>query len=130
MKKQSKYIIEFIAIVIQAMIMFSVGYGIRTWQYWAILIVTCVYGFLVQLQRGEIVMVKLNDILSIMEPAQYLRIYVGDIDDDIKWISMTAYAALKVITHKTQQRNVMSIKFCDGSVFIYLEQEQEKNFQL
>lgn len=68
-------------------------------------------------------MVKLNDILSIMEPAQYLRIYVGDIDDDIKWISMTAYAALKVITHKTQQRNVMSIKFCDGSVFIYLEQE-------
>lgn len=49
MKKQSKYIIEFIAIVIQAMIMFSVGYGIRTWQYWAILIVTCVYGFLVQL---------------------------------------------------------------------------------
>lgn len=68
-------------------------------------------------------MVKLNDILSIMEPAQYLRIYVGDIDEDIKWTCMTAYAALKVINDKTQQRNVTNIKFCDGSVFIYLEQE-------
>ena len=64
-------------------------------------------------------MIKLNDILSIMEPAQDLRIYVGDSE----WISMNAYAALKVIKHKTQQRNVMSIKFCDGSAFIYLEQE-------
>lgn len=49
MKKPFKYIIEFIAIVIQATIMFSAGYGVRTWQYWAILIVTCVYGSLVQL---------------------------------------------------------------------------------
>ena len=49
MKKPSKYIIEFIAIVIQAMIMFSAGYGVRTWQYWSILIVTFVYGFLEQL---------------------------------------------------------------------------------
>lgn len=64
-------------------------------------------------------MIKLNDILSIMEPAQYLRIYVGDIE----WTSMTAYAALKVINDKTQQRNVTNIKICDGSVFIYLEQE-------
>lgn len=68
-------------------------------------------------------MVKLNDILSIMEPAQYLRIYVGDIDEDIKWISMTAYAALKVINNKTQQRNVTNIEFRDDSVLIYLEQE-------
>ena len=68
-------------------------------------------------------MIKLIDILSIMEPAQYLRIYVGDIDEDIKWTSMTAYAALKVINDKTQQRNVTNIKFCDGSVFIYLEQQ-------
>ncbi len=64
-------------------------------------------------------MIKLNDILSIMEPAQYLRIYVGNIE----WVSMTAYAALKVINNKTQQCNVMSIKICDDSVFIYLEQE-------
>ena len=64
-------------------------------------------------------MIKLNDILSIMEPSQDLRIYVGDSE----WISMSAYAALKVITYKTQQRNVMNIKLCDGSVFIYLEQE-------
>ncbi len=68
-------------------------------------------------------MIKLNDILSIMEPAQYLRIYVGNIDRDIEWVSMTAYAALKVINDKTQQCNVMSIKICDDSVFIYLEQE-------
>ena len=67
-------------------------------------------------------MIKLNDILSIMEPAQYLRIYVGDIDEDIEWASMTAYAALKVINDKTQQRNVTNIKFRDDSVFIYLEQ--------
>lgn len=64
-------------------------------------------------------MIKLNDILSIMEPAQYLRIYVGDIE----WASMTAYAALKVINDKTQQRNVTNIIICDGSVCIYLEQE-------
>lgn len=68
-------------------------------------------------------MVKLNDILSIMEPAQYLRIYVGNIDEDIEWTSMTAYAALKVINDKTQQRNVTNIKICDDSVLIYLEQE-------
>ena len=68
-------------------------------------------------------MIKLNDILSIMEPAQYLRIYVGNIDRDIEWVCMTAYAALKVINNKTQQCNVMSIKFCDGSVLIYLAQE-------
>ena len=49
MKKPSKYLIEFIVIVIQANIMFGVGYGVRTWQYWAILIVTFVYGFLEQL---------------------------------------------------------------------------------
>ena len=49
MKKSSKYLIEFITIVIQANIMFSAGYGVRTWQYWAILIVTFVYGFLEQL---------------------------------------------------------------------------------
>ena len=49
MKKTSKYLIEFIVIVIQADIMFSVGYGVRTLQYWAILIVTFIYGFLVQL---------------------------------------------------------------------------------
>lgn len=68
-------------------------------------------------------MIKLNDILSIMEPAQYLRIYVGDIDEDIEWASMTAYAALKVINDKTQQRNVMRIEGEDSSVRIYLEQE-------
>ena len=66
-------------------------------------------------------MIKLNDILSIMEPAQYLRIYVGNIDEDIEWASMTAYAALKVINDKTQQRNVTNIEFRDDSVFIYLE---------
>lgn len=49
MKKPSKYLIEFIAIVIQANVMFSAGYGVRTWQYWVILIVTFIYGFLVQL---------------------------------------------------------------------------------
>jgi hypothetical protein len=64
-------------------------------------------------------MIKLNDILSIMEPTQDLRIYV----EDSEWISMSAYAALKVIRYKTQQRNVMNIKLCDGSVFICLEQE-------
>ncbi len=64
-------------------------------------------------------MIKLNDILSIMDPTQYLRIYVGDNG----WTSMTAYAALKVINDKTQQRNVTNIKICDGSVFIRLEQE-------
>ena len=69
--------------------------------------------------RGESTRINVNDILSIMEPSQDLRIYIGDIE----WIGMSAYAALKVITHKTQQRNVMSIKFCDGSAFIYLEQE-------
>lgn len=68
-------------------------------------------------------MIKLNDILSIMEPAQYLRIYVGDIDKDIEWASMTAYAALKVINDKTQQCNVTNITFRDDSVLIYLEQE-------
>ena len=68
-------------------------------------------------------MVKLNDILSIMEPAQYLRIYVGDIDEDIKWTCMTAYAALKAINDKTQQCNVTNIEIRDGSVIIYLEQE-------
>ncbi len=64
-------------------------------------------------------MIKLNDILSIMEPSQYLRIYVGDTE----WTSMTAYAALKVINDKTQQRNVTSIELRDDSVFIYLEQQ-------
>ncbi len=49
MKKSSKYLIEFITIVIQANIMFSAGYGVRTWQYWAIVIVTSIYGILVQL---------------------------------------------------------------------------------
>lgn len=67
-------------------------------------------------------MIKLNDILSIMEPAQYLRIYVGDIDECIEWACMTAYAALKVINDKTQQCNVTNIEFRDDSVFIYLEQ--------
>ena len=66
-------------------------------------------------------MIKLNDILSIMEPAQDLRIYVGDSE----WIGISAYAALKVIRYKTQQRNVTSINFGDGSVSIYLEEEQE-----
>lgn len=64
-------------------------------------------------------MIKLNDILSIMEPAQDLRIYVGDSE----WIGMSAYAALKVIRYKTQQRNVTNVRICDGSVFIHLEQE-------
>lgn len=64
-------------------------------------------------------MIKLTDILSIMEPAQDLRIYVGD----SKWIGMSAYAALKVIRYKTQQRNVTNVKICDGSVSIYLEEE-------
>lgn len=64
-------------------------------------------------------MIKLNDILSIMEPSQDLRIYVGDSE----WIGTSAYAALKVIKYKTQQPNVVNIKICDGSVFIYLEQE-------
>ena len=68
-------------------------------------------------------MIKLNDILSIMEPSQDLRIYIGNIDEDIEWTSMTAYAALKVINDKTQQRNVMNIEFRDDSVLIYLEQE-------
>lgn len=68
-------------------------------------------------------MIKLNDILSIIEPSQYLRIYVGDIDEDIKWTSMTAYAALKVINDKTLQRKVMRIEAGDSSVLIYLEQE-------
>lgn len=68
-------------------------------------------------------MIKLNDILSIIEPSQYLRIYVGDIDEDIKWTSMTAYAALKVINDKTLQRKVMRIEADDSSVLIYLEQE-------
>lgn len=67
-------------------------------------------------------MIKLNDILSIMEPVQYLRIYVGDIDEYIEWASMTAYAALKVINDETQQCNVTKIEFRDDSVFIYLEQ--------
>lgn len=64
-------------------------------------------------------MIKLNDILSIMEPAQDLRIYIGDSE----WMGMSAYAALKVVKYKTQQRNVTNIEFCDGSVLIYLEQE-------
>mgnify|MGYP003170330454 CR=1 FL=1 len=64
-------------------------------------------------------MIKLNDILSIMDPTQYLRIYVGDSE----WTSMTAYATLQVINDKTQQRNVTNIEICDGSVFIHLEQE-------
>lgn len=64
-------------------------------------------------------MIKLNDILSIMEPSQDLRIYIGDIE----WMGMSAYAALKVVKYKTQQRNVTNIEFCDGSVLIYLEQE-------
>ena len=51
---------------------------------------------------------------------------LGDIDEDIKWTSMTAYAALKVINDKTQQRNVTNIEFRDDSVLIYLEQEQEE----
>lgn len=64
-------------------------------------------------------MIKLNDILSIMEPSQDLRIYIGDSE----WIGMRAYAALKVIKYKTQQRNVTNIEFRDDSVFIYLEQQ-------
>ena len=64
-------------------------------------------------------MIKLNDILSIMEPAQDLRIYIGDSE----WMGMSAYAALKVVKYKTHQRNVTNIEFCDGSVLIYLEQE-------
>lgn len=72
--------------------------------------------------RRQIIMIKLNDILSIMEPAQDLRIYVGDSE----WIGMTAYAALQVINDKTQQRNVTNIEICDGSVFIRLEQEQDE----
>ena len=71
--------------------------------------------------RRQIIMIKLNDILSIMDPTQYLRIYVGDSE----WTSMTAYAALQVINDKTQQRNVTNIEICDGSVFIRLEQEQD-----
>lgn len=67
-------------------------------------------------------MIKLNDILSIMEPSQDLRIYIGDSE----WMGMSAYAALKVVKYKTQQRNVMNIEFCDGSVLIYLEQEQDE----
>ena len=55
-------------------------------------------------------MIKLNDILSIMDPTQYVRIYVGDSE----WTSMTAYAALEVINDKTQQRNVTNIEICDG----------------
>lgn len=64
-------------------------------------------------------MIKLNDILSIMEPAQYFRLYVGDSE----WISMTACVALKAINDKTQQRNVTNIEICNCSVFIHLEQE-------
>ena len=64
-------------------------------------------------------MIKLTDILSIMQPSQDLRIYVGDSE----WIGTSAYTALKVIKYKTQQHNVVNIKICDGSVFIYLEQE-------
>lgn len=64
-------------------------------------------------------MIKLNDILSIMDITQYVRIYVGDNE----WTSMTVYAALQVINDKTQQRNVTNLKICDGSVFIRLEQE-------
>ena len=64
-------------------------------------------------------MIKLNDILSIMEPSLDLRIYIGDSE----WIGMSAYAALKVIKYKTQQRNVTNIEFRDDSVFIYLEQQ-------
>lgn len=66
-------------------------------------------------------MIKLNDILSIMEPAQDLRIYVGDSE----WIGISTYAALKVIRYKTQQRNVTNINFGNGSVSIYLEEEQD-----
>ncbi len=64
-------------------------------------------------------MIKLNDILSIMDITQYVRIYVGDNE----WTSMTVYAALQVINDKIQQRNVTNLKICDGSVFIRLEQE-------
>lgn len=46
-------------------------------------------------------MIKLNDILSIMDPTQYVRIYVGDSE----WTSMTAYAALEVI----QWTHILSI---------------------
>ena len=64
-------------------------------------------------------MIKLNDILSIMDITQYVKIYVGDNE----WTSMTVYAALQVINDKIQQRNVTNLKNCDGSVFIRLEQE-------
>lgn len=45
----SKYIITILIIMGQAVIMSSIGYGLKTWQYWAILIGTCIYGFLEQL---------------------------------------------------------------------------------
>ena len=64
-------------------------------------------------------MIKLNDILSIMEPAQYLRIYVAEKE----WYRLNACAALKVINDKTQQCNVTNVEICNGLVFIRLEQE-------
>lgn len=64
-------------------------------------------------------MIKLNDILNVIGESQFLSIYVGD----SSWVTTSAYAALKVINHKTLQRKVMRIEGEDSSVRIYLEQE-------
>lgn len=67
-------------------------------------------------------MIKLIDILRLMEEKQDLRIYLGDGE----WIAMSAFTALKVIHEETLYRKVFHIEIHDSTVSIYLYQSEEE----
>lgn len=62
-------------------------------------------------------MIKLIDILNLMEQSQDLRIYT----DKKEWYGMNAITAVKLLPKETLIRGVSFIKGNDSSVFIFLE---------
>lgn len=63
-------------------------------------------------------MVKLIDILNLMEQSQDLRICIAFNE----WYGLNAITATKVLPKETLNRGVSSIKINDDSVFIFLEE--------
>ncbi len=67
-------------------------------------------------------MIKLIDILNIIDESQALKIYIGNGE----YLTMNAYTALKIINDDNLLHRIVShILFCGDSMFIDLKREEE-----
>lgn len=44
-------VVSYLAVIIQGIIMTNLGYGVETFEWWAITILTCIYGISLVLRR-------------------------------------------------------------------------------